>query len=157
MPLAAVDVLRKYVSPPPAKLAVGTSLTKVPLPAVELPLNIVRPPSALPAVPPLLMKVPLLALAVLKNCVWPPNIPKVALPLFVNNRGASGSRAVGEKHLTDVAGTINGSHEVLCGPRIVRDAHAANGKSQSRVGGDGVGIHGGRRERDAVDLSIRRD
>jgi len=45
----------------------------------------------------------------------------------------------------------------LCDSRIVRDPHAANRESQSRVGGNGVGIRGGCGESDAVELSIRRN
>ena len=40
--------------------------------------------------------------------------------------------------------------------RIIRDAHATNGERQSGAGGDGIGIRGGRRKRDAVNLGIRR-
>ena len=46
---------------------------------------------------------------------------------------------------------------MLCAPRIVRDAGAANSKREGSAGGDGVGIRGGCSERYAVDLGVRGD
>src|SRR5439155_22027142 len=45
---------------------------------------------------------------------------------------------------------------MLCPTRVVRDAGAGNSKGPVGAGGDGIGIRGGRSERYAVDLRIRR-
>src|SRR5437773_2196723 len=46
---------------------------------------------------------------------------------------------------------------MLCNPRIVRDAGAANSEREGSAGGNGVGIRGGRSERYAVDFGVRRN
>ena len=54
-----------------------------------------------------------------------------------------------------VAVSVDGTHELLCGSGIVRDAHAADGKREARASGDGEGVKARIRiEHDAVDLGV---
>ena len=76
-----------------------------------------------------------------------------AYPVIVGKGGrATGGGIVSETYLSELLAV---SHKVLCDPRIVRDAHAADGKREARAGGDGEGVKARVRvEHDAVDLGV---
>ena len=67
------------------------------------------------------------------------------------------SGAVEEVYRSEVAEAIIDSPEVLCDPRIVRDAAAANSEREAGTSRDGIRIRRGRGKRDPVDLRIRGD